>query len=55
MLDTYRLMVGESAFYRRQIYRHRVKKVESTAHVLKGVRAMTATLKKGRRKDKAKI
>jgi hypothetical protein len=52
MFDTYRLMVGESAFYRRQIYRHRVKEVENTAQALKEARAIIATLKKGRRKDK---
>jgi hypothetical protein len=27
MFDTYWLMLGESAFYRRQIYMHRVKEV----------------------------
>jgi hypothetical protein len=48
-------MVGESEFYRRQIYRQRVKEVENTAQVLKEARAMIATLKKGRRIDKAKI
>jgi hypothetical protein len=55
MYDTYRLMVGENAFYRRQIYRYRVKEVENTAQALKEARAMIATLKKGRRKDNAKI
>jgi hypothetical protein len=50
MFDTYRLMVGESAFYRRQIYRQQVKEVENTAQALKEARAMIATLKKGRRK-----
>jgi hypothetical protein len=48
-------MVGESVFYRHQIYRYRVKEMENTAQVLKEARAMIATLKKGRRKDKAKI
>jgi hypothetical protein len=48
-------MVEESAFYRHQIYRYRVKEVENTAQALKEARAMIATLKKGRRKDKAKI
>jgi hypothetical protein len=55
MYDTYRRMVGESVFYRHQIYRYRVKEVENTAQALKEARAMIATLKKGRRKDKAKI
>jgi hypothetical protein len=55
MYDTYRRMVGESVFYRHQIYRYRVKKMENTAQSLKEARAMIATLKKGRRKDKAKI
>jgi hypothetical protein len=47
-------MVGESVFHRHQIYRYRVKEVESTAQTLKEDRAIIATLKKGRRKDKAK-
>jgi uncharacterized protein YacL (UPF0231 family) len=55
MYGTYRLMVGESVFYRHQIYRYRFKEVENTAQALKEARAMIATLKKGRRKDKAKI
>jgi hypothetical protein len=48
-------MVGESVFYRHQIYRYRVKEIENTAQVLKEARAMMATLQKERRKDKAKI
>jgi uncharacterized protein YcgL (UPF0745 family) len=48
-------MVGESVFYRHQIYRYRVKKVEYAAQALKEAQAMIATLKKERRKDKAKI
>jgi hypothetical protein len=48
-------MVGESALYRRQIYTHRGKEVENTAQALMKARAMQATLKKGRRKDKARI
>jgi hypothetical protein len=48
-------MVGESVFYRHQIYRYRVKEKENTAQALKEARAMIATLKKERRKDKAKI
>jgi hypothetical protein len=31
MYDTYRRMVGESVFYRHQIYRYRVKETECTA------------------------
>jgi hypothetical protein len=55
MYDTYRWMVGESVFYRHQIYRYRVKEMENTAQALNEARAMIATLKKGRRKDKAKM
>jgi hypothetical protein len=55
MYDTYRRMVGESVFYRHQIYRYKVKEMECTAQALKEARAMIATLRKERRKDKAKI
>jgi hypothetical protein len=55
MYDTYQRMVGESVFYRDQIYRYKVKKVECTAQALKEARATIATLKKERRKDKARI
>jgi hypothetical protein len=55
MYDTYQRMVGESVFYRHQIYRYKVKEVECSAQVLKEARAMIATLKKERRRDKAKI
>jgi hypothetical protein len=55
MYDTYRRMVGESVFYRHQIYRYRVKEMECTAQALKEARALIATLKKERRKYKAKI
>jgi hypothetical protein len=55
MYDTYRRMVGESVFYGHQIYRYRVKEMECTAQALKEARAMIATLRKERRKDKAKI
>jgi cation transport regulator ChaC len=48
-------MVGESVLYRHQIYRYRVKEVEYTAQALKEARALIATLKMERRKDKAKI
>jgi hypothetical protein len=55
MYDTYQRMVGESVFYRHQIYRYRVKETECTAQALKEARAMVAALKKERRKDMAKI
>jgi hypothetical protein len=55
MYDTYQRMVGESVFYRHQIYRYKVKEVECSAQARKEARAMIATLKKERRKDKAKI
>jgi hypothetical protein len=55
MYDTYRGMVGESVFYRHQIYRYKVKETECTAQALKEARTMIAALKKERRKDKAKI
>jgi hypothetical protein len=55
MYDTYRRMVGENVFYRHQIHRYRVKEMECTAQALKEAQAMIATLKKERRKDKAKI
>jgi hypothetical protein len=55
MYDTYRRMVGESVFCRHQIYRYKVKEMECTTQALKEARAMIATLKKERRKDKAKI
>jgi hypothetical protein len=48
-------MVGESVFYRHQIYRYQVKEMENTAQALKEARAMISTPKKGRHKDKAKI
>jgi hypothetical protein len=55
MYDTYLRMVGESVFYRHQIYRYKVKELECSAQALKEARAMIATLKKERCKDKAKI
>jgi hypothetical protein len=55
MYDTHRRMVGESVFYRHQIYRYRVKETECMAQALKEARAMIATLRKVRLKDKAKI
>jgi septal ring factor EnvC (AmiA/AmiB activator) len=48
-------MVGEIIFYRHQIYRYRVTEMENTAQALKEAREMIATLKKERRRDKAKI
>jgi hypothetical protein len=48
-------MVGESVFYIHQIYRYKVKETECTAQALKEARSMIATLRKERRKDKAKI
>jgi hypothetical protein len=48
-------MVGESVFYRHQIYRYRVKETECTVQALKETQAMKSTLKKERRKDKARI
>jgi cation transport regulator ChaC len=48
-------MVGESVFYRHQIYRYKVKEMECTTQALKEARAMITTLRKERRKDKAKI
>jgi hypothetical protein len=48
-------MVGESVFYRHQIYRYKVKETECMAQALKEARAMIATLEKERRKDKARI
>jgi hypothetical protein len=47
-------MVGENVFYRHQIYRYRVKEMENNAQALKEARAMISTLKKERRRDKAK-
>jgi hypothetical protein len=55
LYDTYQRMVGESVFYRHQIYRYQVKELENTAQALKEARTIIATLKKERGKDKAKI
>jgi hypothetical protein len=35
LYETYRRMVGESVFYRHQIYRYRVRETECTAQALK--------------------
>jgi hypothetical protein len=55
MYDTYRRIVGESVFYRHQIYGYKVEETECMAQALKEARVMIATLRKERRKDKAKI
>jgi hypothetical protein len=55
MYDTYQVMVGESMFYRHQVYRRQVNGAEAITQELKEVRAMIARLKKKRRKDKAVI
>jgi hypothetical protein len=48
-------MVGESVFYRHQIYRYQVKEMENTTQALKEAQSLIATLRKERRKDKEKI
>jgi uncharacterized coiled-coil protein SlyX len=55
MFDTYQVMVGESMFYRHQVYRQQVNGAESITQELKEARAMVARLKKKRCKDKATI
>jgi hypothetical protein len=55
MFDTYQLMVGESMFYRHQVYRQQVNGAEAITQELKEARATIARLKKKRRKDKATI
>jgi hypothetical protein len=55
MFDTYQVMVGESMFYRHQVYRQQVNGAEAITLELKEARAMIARLKKKRRKDKATI
>jgi hypothetical protein len=55
MFDTYQVMVGESMFYRHQVYRQQVNGVEAITQELKEARAMIAHLKKRRRKDKTTI
>jgi hypothetical protein len=52
MYDTYQQMVGESVFYRHQIYRYRVHEMENTTQALKEARASITTLKKERLKDR---
>jgi hypothetical protein len=53
--DTYQVMVGESMFYRHQVYRQQVNGAKAITQELKEARAMAARLKKKRRKDKATI
>jgi hypothetical protein len=55
MFDIYQAMVGESMFYRHQIYRQQVNGAEAISQELKEARAMIARLKKRRRKDKTTI
>jgi hypothetical protein len=55
MYDTYQVMVGESMFYRHQVYRQQVNGAEAITQELKEDQAMIAHLKKRRHKDKAKI
>jgi uncharacterized coiled-coil protein SlyX len=55
MLDLYQSMVGESMFYRHQIYRQQVNGAGAIAQELKEARATIANLKKKRRKDKTTI
>jgi hypothetical protein len=55
MFDTYQVMVGESMFYRHQVYRQQVNGAEAIPQELKEVRATIARLKKRRRKDKTTI
>jgi uncharacterized coiled-coil protein SlyX len=55
MLDLYQSMVGESMFYRDQIYRQQVNGARAIAQELKEARATIANLKKKRRKNKTTI
>jgi hypothetical protein len=55
MYDTYQVMVGESMFYRHQVYRQEVNGAEAMTQELKEARATVARLKQKRRKDKATI
>jgi transaldolase len=55
MFDTYQVMVGESMFYRHQVYRQQVNGAEAITQELKEARAMIDRLKKKRRKDKTTI
>jgi hypothetical protein len=53
MFDTYQVMVGESMFYRHQVYRQQVNGAEAITQELKEAQATIACLKKKRCKDKA--
>jgi uncharacterized coiled-coil protein SlyX len=55
MFDTYQVMVGESMFYRHQVYRQQINGAETIAQELKEARARIARLKKKRHKDKTTI
>jgi hypothetical protein len=55
MFDAYQVMVGESMFYRHQVYRQQVNGAEAITQELKEARATIARLKKKRRKDKTTI
>jgi uncharacterized coiled-coil protein SlyX len=55
MLDLYQSMVGESMFYRHQIYRQQVNGAGAIAQELMEARATIASLKKRRRNDKTTI
>jgi hypothetical protein len=55
MYDTYHVIVGESMFYRHQLYRQQVNRAEVITQELKEARAMIACLKKKRHKDKTII
>jgi hypothetical protein len=46
MYDTYQVMVGQSMFYRHQVYRQQVNGAEAITQELKDARAMIAHLKK---------
>jgi chromosome segregation ATPase len=55
MFDTYQVMLGESMFYRHQVYRQQVNGAEAITQELKEAREMIAHLKKKIHKDKAQI
>jgi hypothetical protein len=55
MFDAYQVMVGESMFYRHQVYRQQVNGAEAITQELKEARATIARLKKKRRKNKTTI
>jgi hypothetical protein len=55
MFDTYQVMVGESMFYRHQVYRQQVNGAEAITQELKEARATIARLKKKTHKDKTTI